>query len=400
MPKTLLSYVKELFRGEGWGISRHPLFFLGLELKAQAERQTEADLEEASGVQEALDVGVERTKVNSLLPVIGVLERPPALLISSLRKVYPNGKVAVSCLDLCIGADGHESFGLLGPNGSGKTSTLSMIQGLIKPSSGSVFLSGRSMAIDQAGAAMDLGICPQHVVLFGCLTPREHLWLFGRIKKRSKDELSLEIEALMTGIGLSKSHSNLPSSKLSGGMRRRLSVSLALVGAPKLCILDEPSTGLDPENRRLMWACLQKARQSTSIILTTHSMSEAEELCDRIGIFVNGHLRAIGRVEELRSRYQSSLLLTISCPEVEDGFRVKDMIESCVCLGAKSMQEASGQSKTMRFELPRSSCSIRTAMRSMIEIKRRDGMERLRWEVKEASLESIFLEIVRSAERE
>jgi ABC-type multidrug transport system ATPase subunit len=382
---------REVFTGDGWVAARHPFFFLGLKFREPVIVESQAQDVEASGVREVDDVEEEKNRMIAMLA--DGLASSPSLLLSSLRKVYPNGKVAVHCLDLCIGSD--EAFGLLGPNGSGKTSCLSMIQGLIKPTQGQIYVSGHCTSLHPQCAAMSIGVCPQHDVLWPSLTPREHLYLYGRIKGRSNLELSNEVETLIANIGLSHRHSNLPCSQLSGGMLRRLSVGNALVGKPKLCILDEPSTGLDPENRRLMWSCIESARrnENMSLLLTTHSNEEAERLCDRIAIFVNGKVRAIGRVQELKSRFQSSLLLSLSFHEAIDKERVQALVEARVCERARSY-DCDG--KTLRYDLSRT--TVRHVMRALLDIRKTDkGVQGMTWEVTEANLSSVFLQIVKLA---
>ncbi|KAG1668128.1 hypothetical protein FOA52_003915 [Chlamydomonas sp. UWO 241] len=196
---------------------------------------------------------------------------------------------------------GHrESFGLLGPNGAGKTTALRMMQGQLEPSSGSVRICGVDPAEQPRNAALLAGICPQHDTLWGPLSAREHLLCYARIKGLMKggedetDDLATAVEAALVAVQLAGAVADAPCSTYSGGMRRRLSFALALVASPAVLYLDEPSTGLDPASRRMLWQAVQSARARCAIVLTTHSMEEAERLSDRVGMFVGGRLRCVG----------------------------------------------------------------------------------------------------------
>lgn len=221
---------------------------------------------------------------------------PAAIMLHHLRKVYPtrNGnppKVAVH--DLSLGIERCECFGLLGPNGAGKTTTLRMMEGFLDPSSGFAVIEGYSIGADMDSIYSMMGACPQHDLLWQGLSGREHLLFYGRIKNLSGITLHRAVDDGLRSVNLFSVGDDLVST-YSGGMKRRLSVAIALMGDPLVVYLDEPSTGLDPSSRRLLWDVIKKARLDKAVVLTTHSMEEAEALCDRLGIFVGGRLRCVG----------------------------------------------------------------------------------------------------------
>ncbi|KAH6937741.1 hypothetical protein HPB50_003748 [Hyalomma asiaticum] len=178
---------------------------------------------------------------------------------------------------------------LLGHNGAGKTTLMSTITGLLKPTLGAVeFPGGES---DSRGNCV--GFCQQFDVLFPDLTVMEHLLYFGQLQGWSGDELKKSIDHTLEAVKLADKANSFPS-QLSGGMKRRLSMSIALVTKPKLLILDEPTTGMDPETRRSIWDLLSEVRNDTTILLSTHDMEEAEVLADRIVMLSSGKLVCAG----------------------------------------------------------------------------------------------------------
>ncbi|CAG8488674.1 7286_t:CDS:10 [Ambispora leptoticha] len=180
---------------------------------------------------------------------------------------------------------------------SGKTTTISIIAGRLQPTSGYATIYDKDIITHMNLIRSSMGICPQHDLLYADLTCEEHITLFAGIKG-----IKVNVEELLAKVGLEKAR-NFPSSKLSGGMKRRLSVIIASIGDPKILILDEPTTGMDPLNRRQVWSFLSEYKKNRIILLTTHSMEEADLLGDRIGIMANGKLRAIGSSTHLKNKY-------------------------------------------------------------------------------------------------
>ncbi|OMO71381.1 ABC transporter-like protein, partial [Corchorus capsularis] len=244
-----------------------------------SEPLLKSPFEAAVHLDEDIDVKTERHRVLS-----GSVDNT-ILFLRNLRKVYPGGKhyrekVAVDSLTFSVQAG--ECFGFLGTNGAGKTTTLSMLTGEESPTEGTAFIFGKDISLNPKAAR-------HHVVM-------EKLVEFDLLK-----------------------HANKPSYTLSGGNKRKLSVAIAMIGDPPIVILDEPSTGMDPIAKRFMWEVISRlsTRQGkTAVILTTHSMNEAQALCTRIGIMVGGRLRCIGSPQHLKTRFGNHLELEVKPTEV------------------------------------------------------------------------------------
>eukprot|EP01095_Lingulamoeba_sp_RSL-Kostka_P009794 TRINITY_DN3409_c0_g2_i1.p1 TRINITY_DN3409_c0_g2~~TRINITY_DN3409_c0_g2_i1.p1 ORF type:complete len:328 (-),score=74.78 TRINITY_DN3409_c0_g2_i1:193-1176(-) len=237
------------------------------------------------------------------------------MIISSLSDIFgtyntgsSNQKVAVKDLSLILHKS--ECFGLLGPNGAGKTSLINLLTGNSKIDSGEIKISGYDIQKKPDQAFKKLGLCPQFDVLFDLLTGREHLKLFGSIKNIPKDQLDEQINFFIEKMEL-QDHADKQTKKYSGGTKRKLSVALALLGDNKLVFLDEPSTGMDSIAKRNMWEIINEMKKNRAIILTTHSMEEADALCENIGIMVKGSLQCIGGSQHLKSKFGTNYRLSI-----------------------------------------------------------------------------------------
>jgi len=227
----------------------------------------------------------------------------PALRVRDLVKRY-GALTAVNGISFDVQAG--EIFGLLGPNGAGKTTTLEIIEGLRKPDSGEVIVCGIDAVKSPRAVREAIGVQLQDAGLFELLTVRETLATFAAFhrKARSVDEL---IDALNLR---EKAKARVES--LSGGQRQRLSIALALLNDPKVVFLDEPTTGLDPQARRNLWEVIAAIRgQGKTVVLTTHYMDEAEQLCDRVAIVDHGEVIAIDTPDGLIKEHASGVRIVI-----------------------------------------------------------------------------------------
>jgi len=191
-----------------------------------------------------------------------------------------------------------EVFGFLGPNGAGKTTSISMMVGLLRPTSGQVFIDGEDVNKLEKGT---IGICPQELVLWEHLTPRESLNLMGNLYELPKKESEKRTEKLLSDLFLTDK-ANTQVKNLSGGMKRRLNLALALIHEPEIVVLDEPSEGLDPQSRRVLWNYIRALRddEGKTVILTTHIMEEADKLSDRIAIIDHSKLLRLDTPSNLK----------------------------------------------------------------------------------------------------
>ena len=220
----------------------------------------------------------------------------PVAEASRLEKRYGDF-TAVDGIDFCI--ERGECFGFLGPNGAGKTSTMRMLQATSLPSKGELSVLGMNPARDGKLIRARLGVCPQADNLDPDLQVRENLVVYGRYFPQPKAVTERRADELLAFVSLGEKR-NQPVPELSGGMKRRLVIARALINDPELLLLDEPTTGLDPQARHLIWQKLRELKtRGVTMVLTTHYMDEAERLCDRLVIMDHGKILAQGAPREL-----------------------------------------------------------------------------------------------------
>lgn len=230
------------------------------------------------------------------------MEQNIAIKIENVSKTFDKNFKALDNINLQI--YNGEFFALLGANGAGKTTLISALSGLIKLDSGNIFINNYSIKNNIQKAKYNIGIVPQELVFDPFFTVREILDLqsgyFGITSKENK----LWIDEILKGLGLSeKAHTTMR--KLSGGMKRRVLVAQALVHKPKIVVLDEPTAGVDVELRQSLWEFIKNYhRQGNTIILTTHYLEEAEQLCSRLALMKKGQIIAVENMQELLTKHQ------------------------------------------------------------------------------------------------
>lgn len=233
---------------------------------------------------------------------------PPSLEIVGLNKRYKSGVWATKDLNLI--ANSGEIIGILGPNGAGKTTLIKQITTELQPSSGSIRVMGYDVVANPNLTKSFLGIVPQEAELFDYLSVYQHLRIFGKLRGLSDKASRKRADQLVADLRL-VGNRDTEVKKLSGGLRRRLLIGIAALASPPLMVLDEPTTGLDPQSRRDLWELLKNYRdEGASVILTTHYMEEAEELCGRIGIIKDGVLLDLDTIGNLRNSYLNDYKLT------------------------------------------------------------------------------------------
>ncbi|KAK9239022.1 hypothetical protein V1525DRAFT_431323 [Lipomyces kononenkoae] len=214
----------------------------------------------------------------------------------------------VAVEDVSFGVARGECFALLGPNGAGKSTTFNMIRGEVAPSDGKIFVEGASVTANRAQARTHLGVCPQFDAI-DQMTVGETLAFYARLRGLKGADVNHNVDEIVSAVGLSRFRMRM-AAKLSGGNRRKLSLGIALMSNPTVLLLDEPSSGMDAASKRLMWRTLSHVARGRSILLTTHSMEEADVLASRAGILAKD-LLAVGSSDRLRQRYGDFYYISI-----------------------------------------------------------------------------------------
>jgi lipooligosaccharide transport system ATP-binding protein len=220
----------------------------------------------------------------------------PMIVAKGLRKRY-GGLEAVRGIDVSV--ERGEAFGFLGPNGAGKSSTMRMVGAVSPVSAGELRILGMDPATHGPQIRARLGVCPQLDTLDMEISVRENLTVYGRYFGLSRDECASRADELLSFVQLTEK-ANGKVEELSGGMKRRLSIARSLINSPDILLLDEPTTGLDPQARHLVWERLFRLKQQgVTLVLTTHYMDEAEQLCDRLVVMDKGVIVAEGSPTDL-----------------------------------------------------------------------------------------------------
>jgi len=401
----LAAYYLDQVYSSGSGIKRHPLFFLDCFLKRQLEERNArlaaaAAAAAPSGAEEGADVAECRAVAYS------TDAQDTFILARGLSKTYPGqdgGPPKVACRELSVSIPAGECFGLLvrqsppppslpcradaralqGPNGAGKSTAINMLIGFLQPTRGSAFIRGYDLQNDLDTVYSMLGVCPQHDLLWEQLSGREHLRFYGRLKNLRGPELEAACDEALRSVNLfGGGVGNRPCGTYSGGMKRRLSVAISLIGNPPVVFLDEPSTGLDPASRATLWEVIKKAKRKRAIVLTTHAMEEAEELCDRLGIFVDGTLRCVGNPKELTGRFGGFLILTVTTALL----RIADC-EAFVRRMSPSAALTYKLGGTLKFDLPLAEVNVATVFTQLTDAKAALGI--VDWGVANMTLEEV-----------
>jgi lipooligosaccharide transport system ATP-binding protein len=302
----------------------------------------------------------------------GVLEA------TGIHKSY-DGREVVAGIDLSLARG--ECFGLLGPNGAGKTTTLRMLLGLTAPDAGTITLLGHPVPRAAREGRIRVGVVPQMDNLDPDFTVSENLLVYGRYFGMKEAEVAARLPKLLEFAAL-ETRGNSRIQALSGGMKRRLVLARALVNDPELIFLDEPTTGLDPQARHLMWERLRLLlRQGKTILLTTHFMDEAERLCDRLAIIDHGRMLAEGTPPALIAQHIEPEVVEVYGEGVEAWFG-----ENARTLSARA--ELHGETAF---------CYLREAAPVVANLK---GFPALRFLHRRANLEDLFLKLTGREMRE
>lgn len=304
----------------------------------------------------------------------------------NLTKKY-NSFLAVDGLNLRIKRG--EVFGFLGPNGAGKTTSIKMMVGLLKPTKGRVLIEGEEIESVEKGK---IGVCPQDLVIWDGLTCEENIALIGDMYEVPRNVLKERVKQLLRDLILSDKTKTL-ASQLSGGMKRRLNLAMALIHDPEIVVLDEPSAGLDPQSRLVLWEhihSLSKEKGKT-IILTTHIMEEADRLSDRIAIMDHGKLLVLDTPESLKKKIGRGDVVEIqlSNPGMKD--KVVSLMRSME--GIEEVKEIKGKVNVRALDAV-------SKLPEMIRSIEKMGVSILDTSIRRNTLEDVFIHLTGRGLRE
>jgi ABC-2 type transport system ATP-binding protein len=308
----------------------------------------------------------------------------PFLEIRDLRKRYGD-TVALDGVSFSV-AEG-ELFGLLGPNGAGKTTLLSIVSCLLEPSAGEVRIGGRPVRSSDKAARRLIGIVPQELAIYGELSARENLCFFGALYGLSRELLHRRAEEVLAAIGL-EDRGDHRADTFSGGMKRRLNLGAALVHQPRLLLLDEPTTGVDPQSRNHIFEEVRRLNASgVTIVYTSHYMEEVQALCPRIGIIDHGHLIALGSLQALLQQLSGLIRFRVAelTPKLRD--RLQQLPET-------QLVERDGTALELK------SRDVKATLLRLVSVFNELQLEFISLETEEPNLERVFLHLTGRALRD
>ncbi|XP_060533320.1 cholesterol transporter ABCA5-like [Cylas formicarius] len=361
------------------------------------------------GENEDHDVKAERLKIKNLMSSPNV--SPPVVMVQNLHKEYKNKnkqyeyycfkndddeeKIKVAVKSLSLAVDAGEVFGLLGHNGAGKTTTMKIVTAEEAPTRGRVFIGGQSITSNLNSAFQLLGYCPQHDALWKNITVREHLQLYASIRGVPYSDIDTIVNRYLNGLQIQE-HADKQTKQCSGGTKRKLSFAMSMVGNPKVVLLDEPSTGMDPRSKRFLWDTILASFQgSRGAILTTHSMEEADALCSRVGIMVKGELRCLGSTQHLKNLYGAGYTLEMklrggdSTPTSNSSDRNAELREFVTGLFADATLQESFADRLV-FSVPQQSVPSLAKCFSQLE-KAKIDLDIEEYSFSQTTLEQVFL---------
>ncbi|XP_032097785.1 ATP-binding cassette sub-family A member 8 [Sapajus apella] len=351
--------------------------------------------EEPEGEDE--DVQMERVRTANALNSTDFDEKP-VIIASCLRKEYAGKrrgcfskrkkKIATRNVSFCVRKG--EVLGLLGHNGAGKSTSIKVITGDTKPTAGQVLLKGSAGGDDLEF----LGYCPQENALWPNLTVRQHLEVYAAVKGLRKEDAEVAITRLVDALKL-QDQLKAPVKTLSEGIKRKLCFVLSILGNPSVVLLDEPSTGMDPEGQQQMWQAIRATFRNTErgALLTTHYMAEAEAVCDRVAIMVSGRLRCIGSIQHLKSKFGKDYLLEM---KVKNVAQVEPLHAEILKLFPQAARQER-YSSLMVYKLPVE--DVRPLAQTFFKLEKvKQSFDLEEYSLSQSTLEQVFLELSKEQE--
>ncbi|XP_037078455.1 phospholipid-transporting ATPase ABCA1-like [Pollicipes pollicipes] len=331
----------------------------------------------------------------------------PVIAAQDLTKLYPSqskekgddGGVFRAVGGVSFAVDAGEVFGLLGPNGAGKTTTMRMVIAEEAPTRGQIAIAGSLVTDSLSEAFSKVGYCPQFDAQWRFITVEEHLQCFAQIRGISPADSKLVARHYIEGLQVGE-HAAKRSQHCSGGTRRKLSYALSMLGEPRIVLLDEPSTGMDPQSKRFLWDTIAAGFQGErGAILTTHSMEEADALCTRLGIMVRGSLRCLGSTQHLKNKYGGGYVLEmklVSGPAADVADRLEKVQRLVSELFASAVVEEN-YGERLRYSIPQEDVDcLSRGFGALQDAKARLGLEE--YSLSQTTLEQVFLRFAREQE--
>jgi len=297
--------------------------------------------------------------------------------VSNLKKSYD---AVLALKGISFDIKPGEFYGLLGPNGAGKTTTISIMSTLLEPDSGSVNIGGFDLKTNPSECKKIIGVVPQEIALYNELSAYDNLMFWGSLYDVAKSELKLRIDETLQLFGL-LDRKNDKVKTYSGGMKRRINIASALLHQPKIVFMDEPTVGIDPQSRNLIFEVVEKLhRDGMTIIYTTHYMEEAERFCDRIGIIDNGLIIAQGTLDELKSLSKITETIIVSFSNLSDDLYKKISSEG---------EKVTRQENDVHF----ATSDVKKDLAAIVLKCSQAGLSISHIDVKKVNLETIFLSL-------
>lgn len=302
------------------------------------------------------------------------------LSVSNVSKAFGTQEIIK---DLSFSIPEHSIYGFIGKNGAGKTTTMKLILGLYQTDKGEIRVNGEKVTYGQTNTNRFIGYLPDVPEFYDFMTPTEYLFLCGEITGLKKEESHGRIRELLAMVGLENSNKRIQG--FSRGMKQRLGIAQALLNQPKLLICDEPTSALDPGGRKEILDILHSVKSKTTILFSTHILSDLERICDNIGVLHEGKLALSGSLEQIKSRH-SSEGFEVEFATWEDAEKImeKKFIEIL-------KNDAERKSKTLVSFKTRDQKAIGKVMKVLVE----NEIQPIRIERLEPTLESLFLEVTK-----
>lgn len=358
------------------------------------------------------DVREERRRVTALQT--RQLDEYPVVLIENLRKefekrgqskwegckkIQTESKVKVVVRNSSFAVESGEVLGLLGPNGAGKTTTLNMMIAEVAPTKGKVHIGGYDVKSSVSEAFQALGYCPQHDALWDTIKLDEHIRAYAAIRGIPNKDIEKTVNFFIKNLKLQE-HEDKQAKKLSGGTKRKLSYIISMLGKPKVVLMDEPSTGMDPQSKRFLWDTITQSFSGTErgAILTTHYMEEADALCTRVAIMINGQLECIGSTQHLKNKFSSGYVLEVKLKifniSEDEQSRKLDQLEEYVMSLFPNASTLEKFGTYAQFKVPKNDVpSLANVFASLEEGKSSHGMEE--YSFSQSTLEQVFIEFAK-----